>query len=197
MPSTVEGGQQVNDIQTIISTLFESNDIIELRCIRKGGIIQKWTLAQDLPSLADELHAMNQQGYNIYYGPNPRKGFGLSGDKNVALARCLFCDFDHLDPGDGCGRLEFVWNDIFLAGLPDPTLAVNSGHGLHVYWRLSEPMLNLVEWHDTQARLNERLGADPTIKNPERIMRLPGFSNVKEKPYQDCFICWSPIDANR
>lgn len=185
------------DIQIIISTLTEPDDIIELRCIKKGEKIKSfWTLAADVPSMHDELQRLNMEGYNIYWGVNPRKGFGLSGDKNVSLARCLFADFDHLEPGDGCGRLEFIWNDIFLAGLPEPTLAVHSGHGLHVYWRLTKPITDLALWHDTQDRLNKLLGADPCIKNPERIMRIPGFLNTKSEPWQSCFICWRPVDAS-
>lgn len=190
----------MSDLEKITQILFDPDDIVELRFIRgknpKVEIKKFWTLAKDLPSLADRLKASNQAGYNIYYGPNPRKAMNLSGDENVLLARCFFCDFDHLETGDGCGRLEFVWNDIFLAGLPEPTLAVNSGHGLHVYWRLADPITDMTLWHNTQAQLNNRLGADKTIKNPERIMRLPGFLNTKKQPHTECYICWSPINAN-
>lgn len=175
----------------LVSHIFEPEDIVELRCIRGRDVVKRWTTAADLPDMAEELHDLNQQGYNIYYGPNPRKESGKSGDDNVLLARCLFCDFDNLDPGDGCGRLEFVWTDIFMARLPEPTLAVHSGHGLHIYWRLDEPILDLNKWKVVQEKLNSRLGADKTIKNPERIMRMPGFLNTKKDPYQDCFICLS------
>lgn len=185
------------EAELALTLLTEPTDIIELRCIKKGGKPKSfWAQSADIPSMHDELQRLNMEGYNIYWGPNPRKGFNLSGDKNVALARCLFADFDHLEPGDGCGRLEFVWTDIFLAGLPEPTMAVHSGHGLHAYWRLTEPMTDLTLWHDTQDRLNRLLKADRTIKNPERIMRLPGYLNTKEKPWQTCFICWRPIDAD-
>ncbi|HML73585.1 MAG TPA: DNA-primase RepB domain-containing protein [Anaerohalosphaeraceae bacterium] len=191
----------MSDLQIITDTLFEPDDIVEIRCLRKldkgNDTEHYWASAKDLSSLADELAELNRQGFNIYYGVNPRKDFNFSGDRNVLLARCLFCDFDHLEPGDGCGRLEFVWNDIFFAGLPEPTLAVHSGHGLHVYWRLAEPILDLNVWKDTQNKLNARLGADKTIKNPERIMRLPGYLNTKKEPYQECFVCWSPFDAHK
>ena len=183
----------MNDIRTITNTLFEPGDIVELRCIRgkrpNAQIQQRWTTAEELPSIADELASLNKQGYNVYYGVNPLKAKGKSGDDNVLLARCLFCDFDDVEPGDGCGMFEFVHTDIFLAGLPEETMAVHSGHGIHVYWRLDEPIHDLNIWRAMQEKLNRRLGADPAIKNPERIMRLPGFMNTKELPFQDCFVC--------
>ena len=85
---------------------------------------------------------------------------------------------------------EFVYTDIFMAGLPEPTIAIHSGHGIHVYWRLAEPLHDLDLWRSMQSQLNDRLDADKSIKNPERIMRMPGYMNTKEEPYQDCFICW-------
>lgn len=191
----------MSDIETITTILFEPGDNVEVRCI-KGKVpdvkIQKrWTLAKDLPSMSDELHELNRQGYNIYYGVNPRKSMNKSGDNNVLLARCLFADFDNVAAGDGLGIFEFVHTDIFLAGLPEETLAVYSGHGLHVYWRLEEPIHDLNVWRSLQIRLNAKLKADPAIKNFERFMRLPGYKNTKKEPYQDCFIVWSPIHANR
>ena len=178
-------------LETVAAALFEPDDIVELRCIGPRAVHRRWTAAGRLASLAGELARFNRQGCNIYFGPNPRRGPGRSGDAGVHLARCLFCDFDGIPPGDGCGRFEFVHNGIFMAGLPEPTLGIASGHGIHIYWRLMEPLEDLVAWRAVQSGLASRLGADPAIKNPERLMRLPGFQNTKYKPYQDCFICWS------
>ena len=179
-----------NDLLTISRYLFEPKDIVEFRCIRGRDVVKRWTTADEMTKLANELTVLNSNGYNIYYGVNPRKESSMSGDANVQMARCLFCDFDHIEPGDGCGMFEFVYTDLFLAGLPEPALAVHSGHGIHIYWRLTEPVYDLSLWRSMQSQLNERLGADKTIKNPERIMQLPGFLNVKRMPHQDCFICW-------
>ncbi|HOK95197.1 MAG TPA: DNA-primase RepB domain-containing protein [Anaerohalosphaeraceae bacterium] len=190
----------VRDIQAVAGLLFEPADIVELRAIgarcRRMRIVKRWTPAADLPAMADELAALNRQGFGIYFGVNPRRQSGCSGDSNVRLARCLFADMDDVEPGDGCGRFEFVYTDLMAAGLPEPTLAVHSGHGIHLYWRLDEPLDDLVLWQRIQSQLNERLGADKAIKNPERLMRLPGFWNTKRQPYQDCFICWGVSYAN-
>jgi len=135
----------------------------------------------------------NRQDYNIYAGVNPRQARGISGDEGVLLARCLFADFDDILPGDGCGPSEFVLMRIEEADLPNPTLVISSGHGVHTYWRLSEPVEDLNKWKQLQERLICALDSDKSIKNPERIMRLPGFLNVKEKPHTECFIVYMDI----
>lgn len=187
----------MTDLLIYSTVVFEPDDVIELRFIKKAKppIIQKrWMSAADLPGAMDELRSINHEGFDIYAGPNPRTARGLSGDANVQLARCLFCDFDHIDPGDGCGRSEFVSMTIFEAGLPEPSLYLNSGNGIHVYWRLGTPIIDIAVWTGMQERLNARLEADPVIKNPERIMRLPGFINWKS-PQTESFIIYENIRA--
>jgi len=176
-------------LQTYSQMVFEPADIVELRLIKVGGKpIQQWKKAEELPGQMESLTRLNQQGYNIYAGPNPRREAGKSGDANVLLARCLFCDFDGIEPGDGCGRWEFVLGRIIEAELPEPDMVICSGHGIHTYWKLDEHLKDMDKWRQVQQQMNDALGADTTIKNPERIMRLPGFWNVKKKPFQDTFI---------
>ena len=181
--------KEKTQLQKYGQLVFEPDDIVELRLIKAGAKpIQQWIRAEELPGQTESLTQLNQQGYNIYAGPNPRREAGKSGDANVLLARCLFCDFDGIEPGDGCGRWEFVLGRIIEAKLPEPDMAVSSGHGIHTYWKLEEPLHDMDKWRQVQQRLNSVLNADSTIKNPERIMRLPGFLNVKEKPFQESFI---------
>lgn len=177
----------IEQIRLYVACVFEPMDIVEVRAIASGGRVRKfWRNAQDLPGLVPELERLNGQGYNVYCGPNSRRTKGLSGDANVLFCRTLFVDFDGVEPGDGCGVWEFIEPRIEGAGLPMPTLAVFSGHGIHVYWRLTEA-ITPDRWRAVQERLIATLGADPACKNPERLMRLPGFSNRKYKPFVDCF----------
>lgn len=192
----------MSDLKTIGDFLFEPADVVELRAIRgkaPNATIKKfWSLAKDLPRMEDELHILNGQGFNIYYGANPRKDFGLSGDKNVLLARCLFIDIDNREPGDGCGIWDSVYMDIFLYGLPEPTLGVFSGNGVHVYWRLNEPVTDLQLFTRKQKALIRRFDADKSVHNAERVMRLPGFKNTKdENNKKDCFIVWEGAGCTR
>jgi hypothetical protein len=178
----------MSDITKYIDTIFEPDDIVEMRLLLKDrSPIQQWHFAKDLSKQIDQWQRLNEQGYNIYIGVNPRKAFNTSGDDNVLHGRFFFADFDNIDPGDGCGIWEFVSDRIYRAGLDVPDLAIFSGHGIHTYWKLPEPMNDLDRWKKIQAGLAEKLDSDKAIKNPERIMRLPGFKNVKKEPV-DCFI---------
>jgi hypothetical protein len=182
-----------NDLYYYSNIIFEAEDIVELRLLGKGSPIKLWKSARDLPEIYGQLIRYNRQNYNIYAGVNPRQAKGISGDEGVLLARCLFADFDDIHPGDGCGPSEFVLMRIEEANLPNPTLVIFSGHGIHTYWRLSEPIKDMNKWKQLQERLIAALQSDPSIKNPERIMRLPSFMNVKEKPHKECFIIYKDV----
>ncbi len=191
MNVTLREAQNASDLCRYSEAVFESSDVVELRLLSKGKPpIKLWALADELPAMQEELQRYNRQGYNIYVGVNPRKAKGTSGDESVLFARCLFCDFDDIAPGDGCGPSEFVLMRIEEADLPNPTVVIYSGHGTHCYWRLSEPIDDLDKWKQIQERLICALHSDKSIKNPERIMRLPGFLNVKEEPHTPCFIVY-------
>lgn len=184
----------VEQIATYTAHVYFPDDWVEVRCLCNRKVRKFWRAAGDLPGLVPELERLNREGFNIYVGPNPRRVEGLSGDKNVAVCRCLFCDFDRIDAGDGCGIWEFVEPRIEAAGLPMPSMAVFSGHGIHAYWRLDEP-LPPDRWRAVQSRLIATLGSDPACSNPERVMRLPGFLNVKNVPHTDCFIIFAEVDG--
>jgi hypothetical protein len=109
---------------------------------------------------------------------NPRAGYGLAGDKNATVGRCLFADFDFDHEAD---YLKYVRDLLAQHGLPEPTVTVLSGHGIHIYHRLKEA-LEVDKWREMQKRLIETLGCDKAVKNPERLLRLPGgYLNWAEK----------------
>jgi len=173
-----------------ISTVLEPQDWVELRVIKPSNAKKLWSRAGELHKLIGKLRSLNRDGFNIYFGPNPRKNYGKSGDESVDLCRCLFVDFDNLKPADG----QSLSDDIALARiseakLPKPTAIINSGHGIHAYWKLFNP-LEPGFWSDTQRRLNATLQSDPSIQNPERLMRLPGFINTKAEPYVKCEVVY-------
>lgn len=183
----------MEQVQVYRDSVFEPGDIVEVRAIASGGHVRKfWRTARNLPDLVPDLESLNREGFNIYAGTNPRRAEGMSGDENVVVCRCLFADFDKIDPGDGCGIWEFVEPRIEATGLPMPTLVVFSGHGVHAYWRLSES-LEPGRWAGLQSRLIVSLESDPACKNRERVMRLPGFKNVKKAPHADCFIMFAEV----
>lgn len=161
-----------------VACVFEPKDIIEVRRLPCGQ--STWHRADKLSEVVRELIRENQQGQHIYVGANPRCVWGGTRSKDVACARCLFVDFDGIDQDIARDR----WCD---AGLPTPTLIIASGHGVHTYWRLAEPITDMALWTRCQKKLIALLGSDGAIHDPARIMRSPGFLNHKE-PVAACSI---------
>ncbi|HEY7087256.1 MAG TPA: AAA family ATPase [Tepidisphaeraceae bacterium] len=163
-----------------VEAISEPKDCLELRRIRpatKAGadaeILQNWILAREIHKYVDTLQEENDNGFNIYLGANGRKGFGMSGDDSVELARCLFCDFDNTTTADALAKVA-------AAKLPAPSVVVFTGHGCHVYWRLEEPFTDLAAWKEKTLDLIALVGSDPKVHNPERILRVPPFHNWKD-----------------
>ncbi|MDR3670145.1 MAG: DUF927 domain-containing protein [Holophaga sp.] len=77
---------------------------------------------------------------------------------------------------------------------------VQSGHGTHLYWRTREPygcagnpgrhLAHEAELRRIQAVL-VAFGADPSVCEVARVMRLPGFWNRKRDPHELVELVWS------
>jgi hypothetical protein len=72
----------------------------------------------------------------LFFGVCPRAGgkgrFDLAWQ--IRTVRCLWTDMDYITVADAQERIS-------KAGLPHPSIVVNSGHGAHCYWLLDEPYL--------------------------------------------------------
>ncbi len=161
--------------RAFLGAIFEPGDIIEFRNIHPTTEERKqlWGTLADLPRIVPKLARLNAAGWQCYMGGNPRKASGGAKEGDVALARCHFADFDGTTVDEALGRVE-------AAVLPVPTVTLSTGGGVHVWWRLTEPVADLAEWRARQQSLNAALESDPRIQDPPRIMRLPGFVNTKD-----------------
>ncbi len=181
------------EIRAFVDVLYQPDDIVEVRLIRKSPkeTRHKWIAASDLRRL--RLSELNDAGFDIYLGACPRTAHGTPGvaakdctperpcgkcNKCVAVCRSLFADFDGI-------TLEEALRIIEEAALPPPTAVVDSGHGIHTYWRLSELLTDLGLFTRYQQAIIAEVHSDPCISDPGRIMRLVGTRNVKGKPV-DC-----------
>lgn len=161
-----------------LGCLFEPEDIIEFRPLPPQNAGRRWSRLDEIPDIVDWLHALNgseQQRVHAYFGANPRKAKGQSQAEGVALARCVFADFD-----GGVG-LEDAWAKIKAAGFPMPTAILESGGGVHAWWRLDQPMTDQNAWHERMKAIASALGSDQSVCDWPRIMRLPGFINWKHE----------------
>ena len=90
-----------------------------------------------------------------------------SSDKHIELCRALFYEHDDI----GKDLQKDLWQGLKL---PEPTFQLDTGgKSIHSYWVLDKPVYKS-QWKALQADLLAHSGADPSIKNPSRVMRLAG-----------------------
>lgn len=150
--------------------------------------------ARQLPldaTLEPVLESCLRANYNVYFCPNQCSSVILEGRKTIAAAdnvthiNAVFCDVD----GDlaACTKIYNKCKDLGFV----PTLCVDSGGRtgsgrVHFYWILDNPLpvnptlvsdwKRVMEWFAV-------FGADPTVKDLSRKMRLVGSTNLsRSKP---------------
>lgn len=169
-------------VTSFLNALYgqETTGWLEIRYLADGEKpIQRWYRPQEVP--LDKLHAGNRAGRNVYFGVGLRRKRG--GKKSDVLGiPALWVDLDQKDFQDKPGALNAL--DRLPSDL-SPSILLDSGHGIHAYWLL-EPAVTLNGNGETERvegilrGLAHRLGGDPTVTDVARIMRLPGFLNVKD-----------------
>lgn len=127
---------------------------------------------------------------NVYMTPNttykPQRGVN-----NIRQFRALYIDLDGID-----GDKHYIFYQIFELSesnkIPKPTMVVDSGRGLHVYWRIKNaPYAALHTWQELEDMLYHRLkeyGADIKATDGARVLRLPGTINSKNN--QECKVIY-------
>lgn len=102
---------------------------------------------------------------------------GAVKDEHITACPALFVEWDHLSKEKQIN----AWRDL---GLPEPTAMVDTGgKSIHAYWRLRDP-ISPDQWRRITSRLIEHCASDVSVKNPSRVMRLPGYAywDKNEKP---------------
>lgn len=121
----------------------------------------------DFSTVAAELEALNEMGYGVYFVVN----HGGNQDADITHATAIMIDIDH-----GAG-LPSSWH-------LNPHIVLQRGENYHVYW-LIEPTECIDQWREVCRRLIKYYGSDYRIKNPSRVMRLPGFKHCKDATHQE------------
>lgn len=110
---------------------------------------------------------------------------------NIRQFRALFMDLD-------CGgeNKQFTAYSVFELAengeIPRPTMIVDSGRGIHLYWRIKNaPYGALNTWQELQdffyIKLKE-LGADRKATDAARVLRLP--SSINSRNGEKCRVLW-------
>lgn len=154
----------------------EADGLIEIREIEevpKGHKPRSKTRFMALSQLKDYDPPQDR---HVYFGvySRARRGGKI---KDCLTTNVLWADYDNKS-------LEEVKTAIEKANIPAPTIYINSGYGIHAYWKLSERV-----GHEAQPIIKAIVkvtGADQKATDIARIMRLPGTNNVKYGDSKPC-----------
>jgi hypothetical protein len=188
-----------------LNTLFDEQDLILYRPIeiwtedgrkhsrvdRKNTVYRKATASLTAYTVRQLLESSKQEHTNLFFGICPRLGDKGRYDLawQVRTVRALWADIDNTTVDEALARVA-------EAGLPPPTIVVNSGNGVHLYWLLDEPFqiddvgeppAVEIEW--TQTPLGNRPrkyivedGARVYLDQRRHVSRL----SAKAEHIQDC-----------
>jgi hypothetical protein len=102
----------------------------------------------------------------------------------VAALNCLYGEYDVKD----YGSKDAIAQHIASAPWPRPSVVVDSGGGIHCYWLLRDPWglpsddARLAAEIVQRAWVCQVIGADKTVHDLVRILRVPGTLNFKYDP---------------
>lgn len=138
-------------------------------------VVDDWTTIQ---SFLD--HQNRTQVENIHHGVNPRfrrpRKHGTNADVSHYVAIWVDVDFHGQEAAIRKQFFDTV-RDLETRGLY-PSVIVESGRGLHAYWLFDKPYTS-AEARPVCAGIQDYFKAD-VVHDPRRILRLPGFLNLKE-----------------
>lgn len=127
----------------------------------------------------EEIKQYNDQGYNVYYLPNYPSiydGAIVDGSK-IDRFEYVFVDYD-CKTNTYASKEDFI-EKVSLIDSLTPTRVVDSGNGVHVYWKVSD--LDAKSYLKLSRRLIRLFKTDEAVGKIFQLMRLPGTMNTKAK----------------
>lgn len=155
---------------TFLGLLFEPHEVIEFRTkdTGRGYVSSSWFTASESHRIGVALGVWGDTRCHVWVGVCPRPKVGSS---HPDQGRVLWCD---LSAG---ATFEEAIRSAVEAGIPEPTLVVNSGNGWHLYWVL-DGLYPVADLSPALRFLHGKLPTDNT-HDTTRVMRLPGTVNYK------------------
>lgn len=117
------------------------------------------------------LSKENRKGYGVYLVVNP----GGRNSDSITHAFNLFYESDDKTKDEQWQSLRTLEGALRI----EASLVIETKNSLHVYFRLTEEETDLELWTKFQQRLIQTQDSDPSIFNPDRLMRLAGFNHQK------------------
>ena len=179
------------DTTQFLQKVVGNDGLICVAGITNEGKIQQY-FHETVDQAADAIGRLNNDvnvfvGLSTFQTPNSRKA------ENSKSIKSLFVDID-------CGKdkpyvsktegLEALQDFVKTTGLPAP-IVVDSGSGLHAYWRLTSPVAPSV-WEPVAKALKKLcrehgFQVDPAVTaDAARVLRVPGTMNLKKDKARPC-----------
>lgn len=117
---------------------------------------------------------------------------GRNRSKPIAK-RCLYLDLDAKDFGSKANAIAEFSKFIKATNFPGPSIMVDSGRGVHVYWTFDRD-LPVAEWKPMATQLKklckeQGFPADLAVTDDAaRVLRAPGTLNHKQNPPVPCTV---------
>jgi hypothetical protein len=119
--------------------------------------------------IASKLTSINEAGGGVYFTVNASNGASRK-TADIEEVRALFVDLDDapLEPALEC------W--------PTPSIIVQTSQKkFHCYWLVNDCQLD--QFTGIQLLLKDKFNGDPKVHDLPRVMRVPGFYNMKSDPF--------------
>ena len=133
-----------DQFRRFFAVLFKPQELVEFRFIeswtRRGKRLSRlaaparWIQAGQTAEQYDSLVQLAEtERANVYFGVCPRQNVGDATDETIRTVRCLWADLDDVS-------VEEAWQRWRAAEIPEPSMVVNSGRGVHAYWLLGQEL---------------------------------------------------------
>jgi len=162
---------------------------IEIRAFPQGdGPVQRSWHATALAAAQAALRL--PQHLNIFFGIQARRdGGGKKAD--VTQVRTLWADLDFKGYAEGRDGAFRAMESFPLR----PSVVVESGNGFHLYWHLTAAIEPSAVIEQLLGRLYALLGADRSVLDLSRVMRVPETFNNKTTPAKLARVYHSEYEA--
>lgn len=196
------------ELQEVIKNINTKNAAIQIETLHtnadkyitvatideNGKYQQRHLIIEELMDNLDKLVSMNKNTYisvNEFYVPKRSA-------ETIRRINALYIDLDLVDKKYKISdyelnlAIEILEDEYFNTVIPEPTMIIKTGRGLHLYWKIEDlPSKGLSLWILVQQKLMERLSGfnesfklleiDGAVKDCTRVLRLSDTTNTRSK----------------
>ena len=147
----------------------------ELRVINGAVVTQLfYNTPEHLDGLMSDALYYDGRGFDVYMGVLPRIREGGKANDVTEYTNTLWADVDAKSHGDD----KRAALDAILDFPVPPSVILDSGHGYHAHWRLTDHII-FEDAHLIMKGIAKRIGGD-AVYDRARILRIPGTHNHKD-----------------